>query len=147
MSIIRELQDVTTNGIHVVTTNDDECSENVKTETNALECDADDCIDDHLPAASIGSTTMRQPSGNESDVLDEKIIEKKKRSKENVKPVVLATPFAIQQTPLGNSLDIFFRAMCATVKTFPSPDIAEIKLKISQIVGTKEIEIINRNRK
>lgn len=125
MSSIRELQDC-------------------KTEINELECGVDDSIDDYLQPASISSTSVRQPSGNESDIFDEKLIEKQKTSDENVKPALLATPFAIQQTPQGYSLDIFFRAMCATVKTFPSPDIAEIKLKISQIVGTKEIEIINR---
>lgn len=117
----------------------------------SLEYEVDgDSFDEESQSATnenYGSTSVRRSSKDEYKTLGELLYEKNEESEETAvrpKPAVPATPFVTQQTPQGHSLDIFFRAMCATVKTFPNADIAGIKLQISQVVGTKEIEIMNR---
>lgn len=135
----------------MVTTNDTDFTQNPKSEINSLEYEVDgESFDEESQSAineDYDSTSVRRSSKDEYEVLNELLYEKQVKSEETAvrpKPAVPVTPFVTQQTPQGHSLDIFFRAMCATVKTFPNADIAEIKLKISQIVGTKEIEIMNR---
>lgn len=123
--------------------------ENLKLEIDSLDFEGDEnSIDDESQSASnrdYVSTSVKQPSDEEFATIDESTYENVNKSEVmRCRPAVSATPFVTQHTVQGHSLDIFFRAMCATVKTFPNTDIAEIKLKISQIVGTKEIEIMNR---
>lgn len=134
-----------------MTTNEEDFTANPKLEINSLDFEEDEnSINDESQSASNPdnvSISMKQPSDEEFAAIDEFLYEKDDKAEENVmrqRPVLSATPFVTQPTVQGHSLDIFFRAMCATVKTFPNTDIAEIKLKISQIVGTKEIEIMNR---
>lgn len=134
-----------------MTTNDEDFTANPKLEINSLDFEGDEnSTDDESQSASNPdnvSISVKQPSDEESADIDGYLYEKEDKAEENVirqRPALSATPFVTRHTVQGHSLDIFFRAMCATVKTFPNTDIAEIKLKISQIVGTKEIEIMNR---
>lgn len=132
--------------IEVVTTNDAEFAEVPKTEINSLEYEGGAGNEYESQSVSNDSTSAKQQSEDEYAV-DELLFENQEEPEEfcsRSKASIPATPFVTKQTAQGHSSDIFFRAMCATVKTFPDADIAEIKLKISQIVGTKEIEILNR---
>lgn len=117
-----------------------------------MEYEGDDCIDDEshdgesASNSAHGSIGIKQQSDYEYDDNDDFLYEPDQPDKYEmmVKCVVPATPFVTAPTLQGNSLDFFFRSMCATVKTFPNADIADVKLAISQIVGKKEIEIMNR---
>lgn len=129
-----------------MTTNDAKFTEVSKTEINSLEYEGGASNEYESQSVSNDSISANQPSGDEYAV-EELLFEKQVGPEEfssQPNSSISATPFVTKQTAQGHSLDIFFRAMCATVKTFPKADIAEIKLKISQVVGTKEIEILNR---
>lgn len=139
--------------IEMVTTNAADFLGVPKSEINSLEYEGGGSNDDdrsQSPTSNFdygSATSAKQPSEDDYAALDELLLEKHNESQESKLRRTVGVPvtsLVTQQTAQGHSLDIFFQAMCATVKTFPNADMAEIKLKISHIVGTKEIEIMNR---
>lgn len=133
----------------VMTHTDDQSEAPHKTEIDSLHSQDGYSGDDASNSPpDFGTVSANQPIENEFVIIDGAEFEMRDDSHapkaKRLKSIVPVTPFVTARTPHGHSLDIFFRAMCATVKTFPSADMAEIKLQISQIVGKKEIEIMNR---
>lgn len=60
-------------------------------------------------------------------------------------PIAVSTPVpapsAVSVAQSNDRIDAFFKAMADTVKSFPNKNIAEAKLRISQIVGEMELSL------
>lgn len=48
-----------------------------------------------------------------------------------------------QWSNTSDNLDLYFQSVCATVKGFPQRKMVEAKMKISQLVGELELQIID----
>lgn len=110
------------------------------------------------PSTSRSSTSMALVSGDESLMGD---LETPQRKCKKRAPAQDATEMLCQYlanrkppTPLDflpskpapkDSIDTFLESIGATLRTFPPVSIAEMKLKIAQLVGEEEIALARRN--